>query len=212
MFDEIIKNTKWSESHGAYGEYPGMGIMYYALPLLLNAKKCVCLGSGAGFVPKLMHKAQEELVRLGLIDEIDISLVDADIGPWGRPVYNNEIEGYPGIRLYKMMTDEAHSLFNNIDYLHVDADHSYDQVLNDLNNYGCKMNGSKWAITIHDTYNFSDGEHPIIGSYQASIDWAYANKFDIVNFQVGCGTAIIMPNTKQTEEVYGVSEMGILDF
>jgi hypothetical protein len=193
MFEDIIQKTEWAESHGAYAEYPGMGIVYYGLPLLLGAKKCVCLGSGAGFVPKLMYRAQEELVRLGIIEEINISLVDADIGPWGRPVYSNEIQGYPGIKLYKMTTSEAYNLFEDIDYLHVDADHSYDEVLSDLNLYGSRMKDSRWAITVHDTYNFSDGDHPTIGSYQASVDWTISNDLDMVNFQVGCGTALIMP-------------------
>ena len=79
------------------------------------------------------------------------------------------------------------------DYLHVDADHSYDQVYKDLKNYGSKMRGDKWAITVHDTNNPSDGDHPEIGSYRASVDWSKENGFDMVNFPVGCGTALIMP-------------------
>ena len=44
MFDDIIKNSKWSESHGAVGNHAGMGIFYYALPYSLRASSIVCLG------------------------------------------------------------------------------------------------------------------------------------------------------------------------
>jgi hypothetical protein len=193
MFDEIIATTKWSESHGAEGSNPGMGFFYYGLPYVLKASRCVCLGSGAGFVPKMMYKAQQDLISEGSIYEINISLVDADIGPWGRPNYEGGINDYPEIVRIKSLTDDAVDLFNNIDYLHVDADHSYDQIYKDLSNYGTRMNGNKWAITVHDTFNPSDGDHPPIGSYHASVDWARDNGHDIVNFPIGCGTALIMP-------------------
>jgi hypothetical protein len=42
MFDDIIKNSKWSESHGAVGNHAGMGIFYYALPYSLRASSIVC--------------------------------------------------------------------------------------------------------------------------------------------------------------------------
>jgi hypothetical protein len=193
MFESIIESSKWSESHGAEKNFAGMGFFYYGIPYVLEAKACVCLGSGAGFVPKLMYEAQSDLVKIGKIQQINITLVDANIGPWGRPVYEGGIEGYPDIRLIKDTTDNAAPIVEFIDYLHVDADHSYDQVYKDLKNYGSKMRGDKWAITVHDTNNPSDGDHPEIGSYRASVDWSRENGFDMVNFPVGCGTALIMP-------------------
>jgi hypothetical protein len=198
MFDTIIAESKWSESHGANGSYAGVGALYYSIPYVLMAKKCVCLGSGAGFVPKLMLEAQKELVKSNLIPGCDVHLVDANIGPWGRPVYGDTgIIGYDDIQFHKMTTDEACELFDEIDYLHVDADHTYDQVLQDLNNYGNRMSKSGvWAITVHDTYNKSDGDHPEIGSYLAAKDWATANYLNIINFPFGCGTALIMPKVE----------------
>lgn len=196
MFDHIIQHSKWSESHGAEGSHLGMGMFYYGIPYILKAKHCVCLGSGAGFVPKLMHQAQSQLVEEGLIESHKITLIDADTGPWGLPVYQDEIYGYSEIKLIKAMTNDAVHLVDNIDYLHVDADHTYDQVLNDLNNYSTKMNGDNWAITIHDTYNFSDADHPPIGSYDAANDFAQSNNLYFVNFRIGCGTAMIVPKRK----------------
>jgi hypothetical protein len=196
MFDSIISDSKWSESHGAEGNHLGMGIMYYAIPYVLKAQHCVCLGSGAGFVPKLMHRAQSQLIEEGIISSHKITLIDANIGPWGLPVYQEGIDGYPEITLIKSMTDDAVQLVNNIDYLHVDADHTYDQVLNDFNNYLSKMNGDNWAMTVHDTYNFSDADHPPIGSYQAAVDFSQANDLYFTNFRIGCGTGLIMPRRK----------------
>lgn len=193
MFKNIIETSKWSESHGAQDEYLGMGVLYYSIPYALEASTCVCLGSGAGFVPKLMHKAQEDLSREGRILVPNVYLIDANIGPWGRPVYEDQIEDYPFIKIIKKITDEAVNDVSEINYLHVDADHSYEQVYTDLDNYGKRMSGNRWAITIHDTNNPSDGDHPPIGCYSASVDWARDNKHDIVNFQVGCGTALILP-------------------
>lgn len=194
MFDEIIKESKWSESHGAEKSYLGMGIFYYGIPYSLEAANCVCLGSGAGFVPKLMLKAQQDLVKQYRIIHTNVSLIDANIGPWGLPTYENKIEGYDEIKIYQAMTDDVYERFDNIDYLHVDADHSYDQVYRDLEHYGSRMNKhKKWAITIHDTNNPSEGDHPPIGSYKAAVDWSSENGHDMVNFPVGCGTALIMP-------------------
>ena len=195
MFDDIIKNSKWSESHGAVGNHAGMGIFYYALPYSLRASSVVCLGSGAGFVPKLAVESQRSLIKEGLLGQYNVSLIDANIGPWGLPVYTAKgVDGYPEINLIIDKTDNCHQLFDSIDYLHVDADHTYDQVYKDLENYGSKMNKHKvWAITVHDTKNSSDGDHPDIGSYRAAVDWSTKYGHDMLNFPVGCGTAVIMP-------------------
>ena len=100
MFDDIIKNSKWSESHGAVGNHAGMGIFYYALPYSLRASSIVCLGSGAGFVPKLAVESQKSLIKEGLLSQYNVNLIDANIGPWGLPIYTSEgIIGYPEILL-----------------------------------------------------------------------------------------------------------------
>lgn len=197
MYENIIQSSKWYESHGADAKnnHASMGSIYFSLPYLLKAKKCVCLGSGGGFVPKLMHLAQTALIEEKLLKNVDISLVDADIGIWGRPVYGNSIPDYPDIKLIKELTDNACDQFYDINYLHVDADHTHDQVYKDLKNYGSRMaDWSPWAITIHDTYNIGAVNSGLpIGCYSAAKQWAAENDYDIVNFPIGCGTALIMP-------------------
>lgn len=213
MFDRIIQESKWSESHGAEYSHLGAGCLYYFIPYMLKSKTCVCLGSGAGFVPKLMYEAQKRLIQENYIDTISVNLVDADIGPWGRPVYGDAgIPEYPEIKFFKMKTEEAYTLFDNIDYLHVDADHSYDQVLDDLNMYGSKMReNSFWAITVHDTYNSGGDDFPDIGSFQAAVDWSSSNNLSIMNFPIGCGTAMIVPKFFDKAVIYD-GQMGILNF
>jgi hypothetical protein len=205
MHNHIIHSSPYANSHGAEGNHLGAGSLYFFIPYMLKAEVCVCLGSGAGFVPKLMVEAQRALSNDGILKNHKVYLVDANIGPWGRPEYEDEIDGYPEIVVIKKLTNDAVNMFDSINYLHVDADHSYDQVLSDLIYYGSKMAGD-WAITIHDTDNNEDGDHPEIGSYWAMRDFAESNDLYWTNFSIGCGTGLITP---KKEKKNGYKEMGI---
>ena len=44
--------------HGAMDGFLGSGMLYYAFAYALKAKVSVCLGSGGGFVPRLLRQAQ----------------------------------------------------------------------------------------------------------------------------------------------------------
>jgi hypothetical protein len=197
MLDDRVKNdligTHWSLAHGAADGHLAVGALYFAIPYLLQAKVCVCLGSGAGFVPKAMLAAQRQLVAEGLLAAPDVHLVDADIGPWGRPDYDQGLPDAPEVTHHKALTDEAAGAFDRIDYLHVDADHTYEQTFADLVNYGDKCQGDHWAITVHDTWNLDYDRQPPLGSWQAAKDYAARRMVGIVNVKVGCGTALIMP-------------------
>jgi len=52
----------WCRSHGASngGTDLSAGMLYYALAYSLKPRTCVCLGSGGGFVPRLMRQAQRD--------------------------------------------------------------------------------------------------------------------------------------------------------
>src|SRR5437660_9562829 len=77
----LTRDAAWEWSHGADGDYLGMGLLYYSLVYMLKAKVCVCLGSGGGFVPRLMRQAQRDLS----LDGARTILIDANTGDWGRP-------------------------------------------------------------------------------------------------------------------------------
>jgi hypothetical protein len=185
-------DVHWSLAHGAQGNHLAVGALYFALPYMLRAKVCVCLGSGAGFVPLTMLAAQRQLVAEGVLERTDVHLVDADVGPWGRPDYDQGLPDTPEVMHHKMLTDEAAGLFDRIDYLHVDADHTYEQTLADLNNYGDLCTGDGWAITVHDTWNLDYDRQPPLGSWRAAVDYAAQRGVGVVNIKVGCGTALIM--------------------
>ena len=79
MGDEILKSVPFRWSHGATDLHMGDGIIVYALIQHMRAKTCVCLGSGGGFVPRLMTQARYDLYRQGIF-EGDANLNWGDIG------------------------------------------------------------------------------------------------------------------------------------
>lgn len=161
---------------------------------MLKAKRCVVIGSGAGFVPMMILAAQRRLIEEGLIERIDVTLVDANTGIWGLPEYASGAEIDPDLRLVKRLSADAAELFSDIDYLHLDADHSYAGTLADLNAYFPRLAPGRWAITVHDTYNagaLKDGLP--VGAFEAAEAFARDRRLAIVNFEIGCGTALIMP-------------------
>ena len=50
---------RWS--HGATDLHLGDGLIVYSLIQYMRAKVCVCLGSGGGFIPRLMTQARVDL-------------------------------------------------------------------------------------------------------------------------------------------------------
>jgi len=183
-----VPSVKWSESHGADGEYKGAGAMYFTLPYMLKSKHCVCLGSGSLYVPMMMLEAQKHLLRFGFINSLKVTLVDADTGIWGRPTYMDSTMP-EGIELVRKLTKDAAAELSDINYLHVDADHSFEGAYEDLQNYYPLMTGD-WAITIHDTHNESNAHLPI-GTWRAAEKFSSENNLELINFKIGCGTALI---------------------
>lgn len=60
---ELIINTltheaPWASSHAAERMYLGVGLRYYALVYIPRAQVAVGLGSGGGFVPRLMREVE----------------------------------------------------------------------------------------------------------------------------------------------------------
>ncbi len=191
--DFIKKNltfeAPWADSHGATGDDLGAGMLYYALVYIKKAKLCVCLGSGGGFVPRVMRQAQRDLN----LHEARTVLVDGNMGPWGRPFWLNENsffrKNYPDIEIIIDTTSHVardHGPSWLIDYLHIDADHSIEGAYQDFMDY-LPLMARDGIITFHDT----NGSLPC-----AEVIPMIRNLgFDVIDFKnLGAGVAIIYLN------------------
>ena len=52
---------KYRWTHGATDKHLGDGLLIYSTIQYMRAKTCVCLGSGGGFVPRIMSQARMDL-------------------------------------------------------------------------------------------------------------------------------------------------------
>ena len=131
IYDSLLHNgdsdkpVKYKETHGATHIYLGGGLLFYLIPYLMKSKTCVCLGSGGGFVPRIMSQAKYGTTYV----------VDAKNGVNGETDWEDKsyfIETFQP-KVIEALTDDAYYNFflrNNveIDYLHIDAGHSFEQV------------------------------------------------------------------------------------
>jgi len=187
--DTILRDEKFHRSHSAAAGYLGAGAVYYAMAYSLKAKVAVCLGSGSGFVPRLMRQAQ---VDCGISDESRTILVDANLpgAGWGAPDYHDGESFFLqhfDVELIAKTTRDALSDFVGveIDYLHIDADHSYEWARHDLLEYG-KLMSKRSVITMHDARVRSHGA----GVWKV-LEEVSGNGFEVVNLPIALGVAIV---------------------
>lgn len=183
--DYLTYESAWADSHNAHEDYLGCGMLYYALTYMSKARLCVCLGSGGGFVPRIMRQAQRDLN----LNDARTILVDANIAEFGRPQWLSPEhffrKNFPDIQIIMKLTKDvakSHSDWK-IDYLHIDADHSFKGAYNDFKNYLPLMN-KPGIITFHDTRgNLPCGK--VVKALQKK-------GYEVVNFkEFGEGVAII---------------------
>lgn len=202
---EFIKATitgpdPWCQSHGSAqgSDNLSAGILYYALAYAQQAKTCVCLGSGGGFVPRLMRQAQRDLK----LDDSRTILVDGTLQVekskkeiWGEPCWVAEDSAlrtdYPEIEIQLQLTEVAHREFFlaqniSIDYLHIDADHHYEGVKLDWDLYS-PLVPDHGIITLHDTVNYREP----CGVYLLIDEIREEGLYDVVNLPIRYGTAIL---------------------
>lgn len=188
----ILANCSFSEGHGARPNYLGLGTLYYAFVHLLNAKVAVCLGSGGGFVPRIMRHAQRDL---GIEKNSRTIVIDADRPElrYGRSDYLHERsflrELFPDIEIVVKTTKDAAEMFIKnsikIDYLHIDADHSFSGSLSDYKTYRPFM-AENYIITLHDTN--TDGVSKTIEQIRKEDD------IEVIDFNyLWGGLAIVKP-------------------
>lgn len=156
---------RWT--HGATTEHMGDGLIVYSLIQHMRAKNCVCIGSGGGFIPRIMTQARLDLHKQGIFEGNDTLnwgdigatyLVDACNGVGGPNDLEDEnshfrYKFHP--RLIKSTSEEAYYNFFvlqdiKIDVLFIDGDHSYEGVKKDFELYS-QLLTDKGIIIIHDT-------------------------------------------------------------
>ena len=200
---ELTGPDTWTASHGsAPGSSDlGAGMLYYALAYSLRARVCACLGSGGGFVPRLMRQAQRDL----RLEGSRTILVDGagDVRPerraiWGSPNWTARDSWfrsrYPDVEVVLSLTEDAHrDVFVGggiaVDYLHIDADHHYEGVRRDFDLFApLVVDGG--VITLHDTVN----RRPPCGVPQLVEELRADPRWSVVDFPIRYGTAIVQRN------------------
>ena len=203
IYDSITRNqdsgsVSYRWTHGANDVYMGSGIFYYAIPYFLKAEVCVCLGSGGGYVPRLMTDATWELQETNMIEVGEVYVIDATNDVNGEVDWSDEESFLRKNFNPKFLNTRTFDAFHNffvkrdikIDYLHIDADHTYEGVKMDFELYSTIMN-ENGIISIHDTdpeywenYQTYEGEsHDLCTGpseliKEISDEWEVFNLFD----------------------------------
>ena len=154
-------------THGATIEHMGDGLMVYSIIQHMRAKNCVCIGSGGGYIPRIMTQARIDLHKQKIFEgngdynwgDIGATyVVDACNGVGGPNDLDNEESFYRTTfypRFIKSTSVDAYYDFFvrqdiKIDVLFIDGDHSYEGVKTDFELYS-KIMSDNGIIIIHDT-------------------------------------------------------------
>lgn len=165
--DELIP-VPYRWSHGATDLHLGDGLLIYALIQHMRCKVCVCIGSGGGFIPRLMTQARLDLHSQRIFEgngdgkwgDIGTTyLVDANNGIGGKTDWV-ESDSFFRTQFHqtRIILDTSENAYYNffvkqdikIDYLHIDGDHSYEGVKKDFELYSTILS-DRGIISIHDT-------------------------------------------------------------
>lgn len=185
--EDVPVPYRWS--HGATDLHMGDGILVYGLVQHMRAKNCVVIGSGGGFIPRIITQARLDLHYQGIFDgnpeynwgDIGATyVVDACNGVGGPNDIENEESFYRTRffpRFIKATSEDAYYDFFvrqeiKIDLLFIDGDHSYEGVKKDFDLYSTILS-DHGIIVLHDTD--AEYEETIIVSEDAKKDW---DRFD----------------------------------
>ena len=165
------ENIPYLWTHGATNEHMGDGLMVYSIIQHMRAKNCVCIGSGAGFIPRIMTQARLDLHKQNIFNGNSNSnwgdigatyVVDACNGIGGPNDLENEESFYRTFFNPRFIKATSYDAFYDffirqdikIDVLFIDGDHSYEGVKSDFELYSTILS-EKGIIMLHDT----DGEY-----------------------------------------------------
>ena len=164
--DEILEPVKYRWTHGATDLHLGDGLLIYSFIQFIRAKVCVCIGSGGGFIPRLMTQARMDLHSQNIFDgkgqpewgDIGTTIIiDAANGVGGFTDWTEENSFLRQHFQPQVILETSEKAFYDyfvrqdikIDYLHIDGDHSYEGVKKDFELYSSIMS-ENGIITIHD--------------------------------------------------------------
>mgnify|MGYP003116386234 FL=1 len=183
--------VKYRWTHGATDFHLGDGLLIYSAIQYMRAKTCVCLGSGGGFIPRIMSQARmdlhdqkifegEKLMEWG--DVGTTILVDASNGVGGHTDWVEKDSFFRTHFPCRVILDTTENAYYNffvkedikIDYLHIDAGHSYEDVKKDFELY-TKLLSPNGIVSIHDTDESFEKEHIISDDIIDSYHQEYAN-------------------------------------
>ena len=176
IYDELTP-VKYRWTHGATDKHLGDGMIIYAIIQYMRAKTCVCLGSGGGFIPRIISQARIDLHEQEIFDGNKAMewgdsgttiLVDASNGVGGYTDWVDKNSYFRKTFPCRVILDTTENAYYNffvkedikIDYLHIDAGHTYEDVKNDFELYS-KILSPHGIITIHDTDTSYEKEHII---------------------------------------------------
>jgi hypothetical protein len=159
--------VKYRWTHGATDLHLGDGLLIYSLIQFIRAKVCVCIGTGGGFIPRLMTQARKDLWEQQIFNgnssnewgDIGTTIIiDASNGIGGFTDWTDENSFLRQHFSPQVILETSERAFYDyfvrqdikIDYLHIDGDHSYDGVKKDFELYSTIMS-ENGIITIHDT-------------------------------------------------------------
>lgn len=154
-------------THGATTDHMGDGLIVYSIIQHMRAKTCVCIGSGGGFIPRIMTQARVDLHKQNIFNgnddynwgDIGASyVVDACNGVGGPNDLDNEDSFYRRNFYPRFIKSTSEDAFYNffvrqdikIDFLFIDGDHSYEGVKLDFDLYSTILS-DKGTIMLHDT-------------------------------------------------------------
>jgi hypothetical protein len=164
--DEILEPVKYRWTHGATDLHLGDGLLVYSFIQFIRAKVCVCIGSGGGFIPRLMTQSRMDLHSQGIFkgnaqnewgDIGTTIIIDAANGVGGFTDWTEENSFLRQHFSPQVILETSERAFYDyfvrqdikIDYLHIDGDHSYEGVKKDFELYSTIMS-ENGIITIHD--------------------------------------------------------------
>ena len=162
----ILEPVKYRWTHGATDLHLGDGLMIYSLIQFIKAKTCVCIGTGGGFIPRLMTQSRMDLWSQGIfkgnnqLEWGDIGttiIIDAANGVGGFTDWTDDNSFLRKHFSPQVILETSERAFYDyfirqdikIDYLHIDGDHSYEGLSADIINWLPKIK-SNGIIAGHD--------------------------------------------------------------